>query len=48
MINMADPDGASYEEELLVKMNAELTALITNEIGEEKILFEPRLSGGGV
>ena len=41
MINMADPDGASYEEELLVKMNVELNALKPDEIGKDKILFEP-------
>ena len=45
MINMADPDGAGFEEELLVKMNAELNAWVTDKIGEDKILFEPQLNG---
>jgi hypothetical protein len=41
MINLADPDGAGYDEELLATMNAKLKALITDEIGEDKILLEP-------
>ncbi len=41
MINLVDPDGAGYDEELLVKMNVELNALKPDEIGKDKILFEP-------
>jgi len=37
----ADPDGAGYDEELLATMNAKLNVLITDEIGEDKILFGP-------
>ena len=45
MINLVDPDGAGYDEELLAIMNAKLNALVTDEIGEDKILFGPQLSG---
>jgi hypothetical protein len=37
----ADPDGAGYDEESLATMNAKLNALVTEEISEDKILFEP-------
>jgi hypothetical protein len=45
IIKLADLNGAGYDEELLATMNAKLNALITDEIGEDKILFEPQLSG---
>ena len=41
MLNLIDPDGDGYDEELLATMNAKLNTLITDEIGEDKILFEP-------
>ena len=41
MINLTDPDDAGYAEELLVTMTAKLNAWVTDEIGEDKILFEP-------
>jgi hypothetical protein len=41
MINLADSDGAGYNEEMLATMNTKLIALTTDEIGEDKILFEP-------
>lgn len=37
MINLTDPDGTGYDEELLATMNAKLNASITDEIGEDKI-----------
>jgi len=41
MVHLTDPDGAGYNEELLATMNTKLNALITDEIGEDKILFDP-------
>ncbi|GAH72289.1 unnamed protein product, partial [marine sediment metagenome] len=37
----ADPDGAGYDEELLITINSKLNALKPDEIGKDKILFEP-------
>ena len=42
MLNLTDPDGAGNDEELLARMNAKLNAWVTDEIGEDKILFEPQ------
>jgi len=39
--NLANPDNPDYDEELLVRVNAKLNALIAAEIGEDKQLFEP-------
>jgi hypothetical protein len=41
MINLTDPDGAGYNEELLATMNAKLNTSIMDEIDEDTILFEP-------
>jgi len=41
MINLTDPDGAGYNEELHTTINTKLNSLITDEIGEDKNLFEP-------
>ncbi len=41
MINLANPDDAGYDEELLVAINSKLNALKPDEIGKDKILFEP-------
>ncbi len=41
MNNLADPDNSDYDEALLAQMNAKLNALIDEEIGEDKALFEP-------
>jgi hypothetical protein len=41
IINLTDPDGTGYDEELLASLNAKLNTLIMDEIGEDKILFEP-------
>ena len=45
MINLTDKHGTSYDEELLATINAKLNVLITGEIGEDKILINPNLSG---
>jgi arylsulfatase len=39
MSNLADPNNPGYDKELLTRMNAKLTALIQDEIGEDKALF---------
>ena len=41
MINLTDTHGTGYDEELLATMNAKLNALKPDEIGKDKILFEP-------
>ncbi len=38
--NLANPENSDYDESLLAEMNAKLNSLITEEIGEDKVLIE--------
>jgi arylsulfatase len=41
MNNLADQDNPDFDEELLALMNAKLNSLVEEEIGEDKLIFEP-------
>ena len=38
--NLANPDNPGYDEALLAEMNSKLNSLISEEIGEDKVLIE--------
>jgi len=44
MNNLANPENSDYDEEFLALMNAKLNELIAEEIGEDKLIFQPSKS----